>query len=273
MALLDTHGPGSNAMNAVSVVDQASAQSSTTSVSSRSELAPNTYGTHLIGSNGESLSNEVVAVLQGKILAGEFPVGSWIRQGAIAEELGISRTPVREALRILVARGLVAIEQHRGAQVVGLSSAEIHDVGVVRANLEGLAAGLAAERINDEQISRLKGSWDSFRAALGGSIEEQAIVWVKANDDFHSLILEVAGNKFLTIAVAELSRRLPHNLSFGAYAGNSRLIARNLQEHDAIADAIVAGDGETARNLMAAHIKDSNDATVRWVKSSSSAPR
>jgi len=236
-------------------------------------LAPNTSGTHLIGSDGESLSDEVVAVLQRKILTGELAVGSWIRQRAIAEELGLSRTPVREALRILDAHGLVAIDQHRGAQVLGQSSPEIRDIGVVRANLEGLAAELAAERINDEQISRLKGSWDGFRATLRGSIDEQAPVWVKANDDFHSLILEAAGNKFLTITVAGLSRRLPHNLSFGAYAGNSRLIARNLQEHDAIADAIIAGDGETARNLMSGHIKDSNEATARWVESSSSAPR
>lgn len=222
--------------------------------------------------DGEPLSDRVVSALQRRIISGEIPIGAWLRHSTIAEEFGISRTPVREALRILAARGVVTIVPHRGAQVNGQSGQDIRDIGEVRAELEGLAASLAADRMDDEQLHQMTGAWQRFAEGLDEPAPgdgDQATEWVRSNDAFHSVILEASGNKFLHVAINELRRRLPHNLSYGAYEGNSRMLAKNLEEHRAIAEAIVAQDKETARALMAAHIRASNDATARWVEQNS----
>lgn len=218
---------------------------------------------------GEALSDRVVETLQRRIISGEIPIGTWLRHNTVAEEFGISRTPVREALRILAARDLVTIVPNRGARVNGQSGQDIRDIGEVRAELEGLAASLASERMDDDQLRRMTGAWQRFREDLDERADgevDQAGEWARSNEAFHSVILEASGNKFLHVAINELRRRLPHNLSYGAYAGNSRLLAKNLEEHEAIAEAIMAQDGERARALMAAHIRTSNDATARWVE-------
>lgn len=214
----------------------------------------------------ESLSEEVVAELQRRIVSGDLPVGSWIRHAAIAEELGVSRTPVREALRILAAQGLVKIELHRGAQVQGQSTSDIRQIAAVRAELEGYAAELAARHIDDAQVARLSSAWSDFEATLAGSDEEQAAAWERANDEFHQVVREAAGNRHLILTIGELRRKLPHNLSFGAYLGNSRLIARNLREHHEIARAIIEQKPQQARRLMAEHIRDSTEAIIQWVE-------
>jgi DNA-binding GntR family transcriptional regulator len=105
--------------------------------------------------DSDSLSERVVAVLQRRILSGEIPIGSWLRHGTIADEFGISRTPVREALRILAAQRIVTINRNKGAQVNGQSTRNISEIGEVRAELEGFAAALAAKRIDDAQIERM----------------------------------------------------------------------------------------------------------------------
>lgn len=209
----------------------------------------------------------MVTRLQRRILAGEIPIGTWLRHGAIAEEFGVSRTPVREALRIMAAQGIVTIVPNRGARVNGQSGQDIREIGEVRAELEGMAAALAAARMGDDQIRQMNDSWTSFRDTLRQDNSAQAEAWTLANERFHSTIVDAAGNRHLAATIRELSRKLPHNLSFGAYAGNSRLIARNLEEHQAIAEAIIAQDADRARLEMIAHIRSSIDATARWAES------
>ncbi|MGV9796687.1 GntR family transcriptional regulator [Mycobacterium sp. NPDC003449] len=224
-----------------------------------------------IGHDGDEapLSEQVAAAIHRKILKGEVPVGSWLRHDSLATEFGISRTPVREALRVLNAQGIVTIVPNRGARVNGHSSHDVVEIGVVRAELEGLAAELAAERIDDDQIVRLDVALQSFREIAGApSISDDlAEKWAQTNDLFHAVILEAAGNKHLTTSIKELRRKLPHNLSYGGYKGNSRLLNKNFEEHVAIAEAIKAQDGATARRLMTAHIRSSNETTARWVES------
>lgn len=215
----------------------------------------------------QPLSLTIVSALQRRILSGELPIGTWLRHGAVAEEFGISRTPVREALRILDAQGIVSIVPNRGARVNGHSSRDIREIGVVRAELEGLAAELAAEQMNDEQTARLRTAWTRFTELMDkpASREEMASAWATANEDFHSVIFEAARNRQLTQTIGELRRRLPHNVSYAAYEGNTRQLQRNVQEHEAIAAAILAHDGKRARRLMTEHIRRSNEAIARWV--------
>lgn len=212
------------------------------------------------------MADRIVAVLQRRILSGEIPVGTWLRHGALAEEFGVSRTPVREALRILASQNIVTIRPNSGARVDGQSGRVIREIGQVRAELEGLAAELACELISDEQLDRLTGSWREFQQRMKESREDLSEIWAQSNDAFHSVILEASGNRQLAITIGELRKRLPHNLSFAAYSGNSRLIARNLAEHEAIARAILEQDAAVARRLMVEHIRSSIDATARWVE-------
>lgn len=234
--------------------------------------------------SGESArAEEIVQVLQRRILTGEVPVGSWLRHEALAAEFGTSRTPVREALHVLNSRGIVTIVRNRGARVDGHSSRDLRELGEVRAELEGYAAELAAERIGDDQLERLRGAWREFRAAIEDPAPaeqedpapaeqedqapaEQAAAWAEANGVFHNVIIEAAGNRQLALSLADIHRRLPQNTSYAAYAGNVRSLRRNLAEHDEIAAAIARRDGAAARRMMTAHIRDAVEATNRWAE-------
>ncbi len=153
------------------------------------------------------------------------------RHDALAEEFGVSRTPVREALRVLHAQGVVEIVPHRGARVNGHSATDIRQPSAVRAELLGLAAGSAAEHIDDakfEQLSRavqgMQSAWQAYDSARSGGADgsdrqAMAALWTSSNAEFHSTVVEAAGNPQLTSTIVELQRRLPHNIYNRAYAG------------------------------------------------------
>ena len=221
-----------------------------------------------------ALSERLVDELQRRIFTGQVPVGSWLRHGTIAEEFGISRTPVREALRVLHAQGLVTIVQNRGARVNGHSGRDIRELGEVRAQLEGLAAALASERIDDEQQKRMLAAIADFEAAVeeygSDAVKAQtpdaSMRWREANEAFHGAVLDASGNHQLGISIADVSRRLPRNSSYPVYAGNSRLLAQNLREHQAVAKAILERDGRRARQAMVKHILSASESMARWTE-------
>lgn len=226
-------------------------------------------------SEDEPLSDQLIDQLQRRILTGQIEVGSWLRHASIAEEFGISRTPVREALRVLHSRGIVTIVPNRGARVNGLSGRDIRELGEIRGELEGLAAELAAERIDDQQILVLKQAIADFASAIDdytadparGVTPEANQRWSETNEAFHGAVLTAADNRQLILSIADVSRRLPRNSNYPAYAGNSRLLRQNLAEHEAIAEAIVAQDPAAARAAMVAHIRSATTLMARIVES------
>jgi DNA-binding GntR family transcriptional regulator len=220
-----------------------------------------------------ALSDRLVSELQRRILTGEVPVGSWLRHAALADEFGISRTPVREALRVLQSQGIVTIVQNRGARVNGHSGRDIRELGEVRAELEGLAAELAAQRISDEQLETMTNAWKGFEDAIStfvsntaASTPEASTEWVQANESFHGVIVEASGNRQLLLSIGDISRRLPRNASFSVYAKNSWLLRQNVDEHRAVADAVQRRDGAGAREAMSAHIRSSAESMARWAE-------
>ncbi|MFI5613717.1 GntR family transcriptional regulator [Amycolatopsis sp. NPDC051903] len=213
-----------------------------------------------------ALSDQLVDELQRRIFSGDLPVGSWLRHAALAEDFGVSRTPVREALRVLGAQGIVTIVQNRGARVNGHSPRDIRELGAVRAELEGLAAELAAEHIDDHQLDRLRRAWTGFRDSTDSSDEDRRTRWAEAHDEFHSVILEASGNRQLALALADMGRRLPRNAGYSAYAGNSRLQHQIEAQHDAITTAITTGDARGARTAMRRHILSSAQVLARWIE-------
>lgn len=216
-----------------------------------------------------STTDSIVTAIQRRIVTGELPIGTWLRHGALAAEFNVSRTPIREALRVLAAQGIVSIVPNRGARVNGLSGREVRELGEVRGNLQALAAELAAERINDEQLRRLNHAWDKFIEVLESgrtAPEDLRDLWVDANEEFHAVILDAANNHQLTLTLGDLHRRIPKNLSFGGYAGHTHLLRRNLEEHLAIARAVTDHDAPRARKLMLAHCRGATQNTARWIE-------
>lgn len=224
-----------------------------------------------IPASDTSLTDWLVDELQRRIFRGELPVGTWLRHAALADEFGVSRTPVREALRVLGAQGIVTIVQNRGARVNGHSGRDIRELGAVRAQLEGFAAELAAEHISDEQLAQMHEACERFtRDIAGPPVDEDghdpAARWAEANHAFHSVILEASGNHQLTLSLADINRRLPRNSAYAAYSGSTRLLQQNAREHQAIADAIAGGDARRARVAMVRHINSSAEAMARWIE-------
>ncbi len=221
-----------------------------------------------------ALSDRLVDELQRRILSGAIPVGSWLRHNNLADEFGISRTPVREALRVLGSRGIVTIVQNRGARVNGHSATEMRELGQVRAELEGFAAELAVQWINDDQLAQMHDALGQFEVAIDdyaldparSRTPEANARWAEANECFHGAILRGSGNRQLLLSIEDISRRLPRNSNYPVYAGNSRLLQHNLDEHQAVADAIVARNAKKARTAMVKHIRSSTEALVRFIE-------
>jgi len=218
--------------------------------------------------------DRVADAIQSQVLSGEVPVGTRLRQEALAEEFGVSRTPVREALRHLQATGLVELLPNRGAVVRGPSAREIREAYEVRAELEGLAAELAAGRISDRNLLRLREAQALFRESVATLIARRArrpapwrdeSVWVRANDLFHQAILDAAANARLSDTIADLHRSFPRDLTWAALSQSSGLLEENVEQHEAILEAIEERDPAEARRRMIEHVRSAGElVTLRF---------
>lgn len=207
-------------------------------------------------------ADDLASELQRRIIVGDYPVGAPLRQELLAEEFGVSRMPVREALRTLEALGLVEILPRRGAFVRGPTADEIREAYLVRAELEGLAAELAAELITDADLRALREAAALFHRAVeefaarppGSSATMADAKWPRANDQFHEVILNASGNRRLHETVLQLHGSFPRNLTWAAISESSSLLRRNVAEHEDILRAIEAGDTAGARKAAKKHV-------------------
>jgi DNA-binding GntR family transcriptional regulator len=222
--------------------------------------------------DGSPLVDRLAAAIQGRILGGSIPIGARLRQEALADEFGVSRTPVREALRKLQVTGIVELLPHRGAVVRGPSARDIREAYDVRAELEGLAAELAAGLISDHDLRRLREAEALFRqsvttlVARGGRPSadwKDSSAWVQANDLFHQAILEASANRRLIATISDLHRSFPRDLTWAALSGNSRLLEENVEQHAAILSGIERGDPEEARRRMVEHVRSAGELIAR----------
>jgi DNA-binding GntR family transcriptional regulator len=212
-------------------------------------------------------ADELAGQLQHRIIAGDYPVGARLRQELLAEEFGVSRMPVREALHKLQAAGLVEIFPRRGAFVRGPGAQEIREAYVVRAELEGLAAELAAGLIDDAALRALREAAALFQAGVeelnspgtGGVGPASQASWPRANDQFHDVILTASGNQRLRDTVLALHGSFPRNLTWSALSESSNLLRRNAAEHQDVLAAIEAGDGAAARAAAKRHVLRSGE--------------
>lgn len=222
-----------------------------------------------------ALTERLADELSRRIVTGAIPQGSWIRQDTVSTEFAVSRTPVREAFRMLEGRGILELIPHRGALVRGITTRDIRESHEVRAELESFAAEVAAERADTGHLQIMEAALDEFDevAVAASSPQGHDIAatdlerrWAEANEQFHQGILRAAHNTHLEESVRQLRRHVPHNTTFAAMAGNHRRLHRNATEHRQIYEAIRDGDGPTARQLARAHLLAAAAAIVRHVE-------
>lgn len=217
------------------------------------------------------LVDSLVTALQERINSGEIPAGSWLRQEAVAKDFGVSRMPVREALRQLQARGTVELIANRGARVRLPSTRDIIEVYELHAILQGHAGAAAAELITSEDLERLAAAEAMFRRAVeelrssGGDTSTAQNLWHEANTEFHRVIIEAGGNKHLAEVLENLHHKVHRNLTWIALGNDVRRLERDAAEHTGILDAISRGDAAATRAKLTDHVKRASDLLVRTV--------
>jgi DNA-binding GntR family transcriptional regulator len=209
------------------------------------------------------LVDRLAAQIREKILTWQIPIGAQLRQADLAAEFGVSRTPVREALRQLQAGGLVEVVPNRGAVVRIPTPWEVRHAYEVRAELEGMAAAKAAERIGKRELTTISAANEVLRKQLTSAAEDTATRRA-ANDRFHTTLLELTGNPWLIAMTARIDGSFPRYVSSVSLAGDDRMRQVNIDQHDEIIDAVARHDPEAARTSMRRHVLSSGEQLTLW---------
>ena len=200
--------------------------------------------------NHKPLREMVYEELKMQILTGEIVPGTRMMEVELAGEMGVSRTPVREAIRKLEKEGLVTIEPRRGAYASRISTQDMIEILEVRQDLEGLAAYFAASRMSPENLEQLR----EISANYNKAVEEGNMSdLIHYDTGFHRLIVDSCRNKILVNMVEQLQELV---LRFRyIYYDNFKRAEKMPAEHQEILDAIASGDADRARNAADLHIE------------------
>ncbi|NLC69269.1 MAG: GntR family transcriptional regulator [Clostridiaceae bacterium] len=202
--------------------------------------------------SGSSLGVKIFKKLQNDIINGKYQPGEYIMETKLASELGVSRTPIREALKQLELEGLVKSEPGKGVVVQGISSKDIEDIYTIRMVIEGLAARWAAQNITGEELEKLREilEMEEFYTMKGESVHNL----IRLDSRFHDVVFK-----------ASKSRPLIYILSnFHHYAQRARNASlrkpgraeKTLVEHRAIFQALSARDPDLAERLTTEHVRN-----------------
>ena len=212
-----------------------------------------------------SLRDEVFDAIHNRVIARAYKPGEWLRQEDIASQLGVSMTPVREALDMLVAAGLAERETYRGVRVVALSPEEILDAYGLRLLLEPAAARLAAGRADPAQVRDLRRilgeAADLVRTASPRGEAERGnelSLLRRSSREFHSLLVEMSGDPLLAKLCEVVANKFPDWMLYEAVSHRPDDLPASLQgeqdQHRAIVDAIAAQDAPSAARVARAHL-------------------
>ena len=193
-----------------------------------------------------ALYEEVAELLRQRIFSRELEPGSWIDELRIAENLGISRTPLREALKVLAAEGLVTMKVRRGAYVTEVSEKDLRDVYHLLALLESDAARVVAQQASEEQMARIAQVHQDLENATADRDR-----FFEINEAFHGLLLDIADNRWRDQMVADLRKVMKLNRHHSLFKEGR--IEQSLAEHRELVQALTARQPEQAAERMSAH--------------------
>lgn len=199
--------------------------------------------------------------LKHRLVAGHYQPGTQLKEEPLAEEFGISRTPVRAALRRLVEDGLATSDGGRGIQVAAWTEWDIAEVFQLRLLLEPYAAQLAAERCTPEVLQRLEDSNAKMGAAIAANKSDMASLVQDANRDFHHTLLQASGSHRLVNMLGTMIDMPVITGSFQLYARSD--MEQSLHHHQDLTMAVGARDGDLAKQVMQLHLQMSRHRFAR----------
>jgi DNA-binding GntR family transcriptional regulator len=202
-----------------------------------------------------ALYEEVAELLRQRIFNRELAPGSWIDELKLAEEYGISRTPLREALKVLATEGLVTMKVRRGAYVTEVSERDLADVYHLLSLLESDAAGVVATQATDAQLTELQTLHRDLEKAVTNRER-----FFQINEAFHMRLLEIANNRWRDQMVADLRKVMKLNRHNSLL--KSGRIEESLAEHRAIMEALAARDANATVERMREHFRNGLEAAV-----------
>lgn len=215
---------------------------------------------------GSSLSEQVFQVLEADIIAGRLAPGEALTELKLCQQFGVSRTPVRDALRMLEQKSLVSISPNRGTVVLGISERDLLDIYIIREYVEGLAARWAAEKADARQLNDLRETVELQEFYLTKNSAERMS---DMDSRFHRALYELSGSRPLGHILTDLHRQITRYrvMSFNAPERAPLVVA----EHKKILQAIEARDGDAAAAYMSEHISAARQYLMHMLKKEESA--
>ncbi|MEZ3485208.1 MAG: GntR family transcriptional regulator [Lachnospiraceae bacterium] len=199
-----------------------------------------------------SLRGRVFGRLREDILSGVYQEHDELREITIGEELGVSRTPVREALRQLELEGLVTIIPNKGAYVTGISRKDVADIYKIRSMLEGMCARWATEHITEKQIEALDEVLLLSEFHLNKKSGAQAEQVTELDGKFHKVLYEASNSRIMEHVLSDFHKYV--QMARAMSVGEKKRAQKSIQEHREILEAIKKRDGELAERLANQHI-------------------
>ena len=208
------------------------------------------------------LRDVVFNTLRDAILTGKLLPGERLMENQLAEKLGVSRTPVREALRMLELENLVELVPRKGAQVLDMSEKDIVNILEVRSALEGLATSVACKKMTKEDLQQLKNMEVDFEKAVAENDVEH---FVDIDEDFHDLIFAATENDKLINIFRNLRIQL-YRYRMAQAKNNETSMSTIVAHHRSIIRAIENHDGEEGASIAQGHIKYQTESILRFVR-------
>ena len=205
--------------------------------------------------SNRALYEEVAELLRERIFRQELKPGSWIDELKLAEEYGISRTPLREALKVLATEGLVTMKLRRGAYVTEVSERDLAEVYHLLSLLESDAAGVVADQASTAQLAELQALHDELETSVGDRER-----FFRLNEAFHRKLLAVANNRWRDQMVSDLRKVMKLNRHHSLL--KTGRIEESLAEHRALMQALQKKDSALAAQRMQEHFKNGLEAAA-----------
>jgi DNA-binding GntR family transcriptional regulator len=210
----------------------------------------------------KSLHNQVTDAVREAIVSGKFALGEKLSEGTLAQQFGVSRTPVREALKQLEREGLVEINPRVGTCVSKPTEQEISELFTVKEVLEGLAAGLLAKRGDVTELKDLQNALQDMEQAVK---LEDTHAYVEANDRFHDAIIKGSGNSKLQFHFSLLINQLPYKRFVFLTLDQPQRLEKSVMEHRQIVEAIQSKDAQVAEQKMREHVTASRSKLMQII--------
>jgi DNA-binding GntR family transcriptional regulator len=201
-----------------------------------------------------ALYEEVADALRERIFSGALKPGDWVDELALSEEFGISRTPLREAIKVLAAEGLITMKLRRGAYVTEVDEKELAEIYHLMALLESDAAATVAQKASKPELAEL----EKLHQKLEDCASQDVASFFAANEAFHMRLLTLSGNRWCNQVVADLRKVM--KLSRAQSLTKAGRLQQSLNEHRHIMAAIKSKKSDVARQAMHAHIMQGREA-------------